>query len=215
MRRALTAVVASLVVAGGQVDGVVGKPAGDPHVAAVSSAPVARRLSIGDTGSDVRDVQAKLASYGYTIAVDGVFGSQTDRVVRAWQRVNGLVIDGIVGPQTLATLTPTITIAGGAEPGSSTPPAPQSIEQIIRAAWPDDLEEKALAIAWRESRHQPHVTSSTGCCHGLFQIYWGVHRGWLDDVGVHSAQDLFDPVLNARAAYRLYQRAGGWDPWKL
>ena len=32
-------------------------------------------------------------------------------------------------------------------------------------------------------------------------------------MGVHSVEDLYDPQLNAAAAYALYQRSGGWGPW--
>ena len=38
------------------------------------------------------------------------------------------------------------------------------------------------------------------CCYGLFQIYYEVHKGWLAGLGVNSASDLYDPVLNTRAA---------------
>ena len=82
---------------------------------------------------------------------------------------------------------------------------------IIRQVWPDDLEERALEIAWRESNHKSNVNNF--CCYGLFQIYYSVHRSWLSTIGVDSAQDLFDPQLNAQAAYMLYQRAGGFGPW--
>jgi hypothetical protein len=58
-------------------------------------------------------VQYVLKSYGYTIAVDGIYGPQTTDRVRRWQRSNGLVIDGIAGPVTRRSL--------GLEPG-----APQS-----------------------------------------------------------------------------------------
>jgi hypothetical protein len=93
------------------------------------------------------------------------------------------------------------------------PPAPAEIEQIIRAAWPDDLEEQALRIAWRESNFNPRAQNF--CCSGLFQIYYDVHAGWLADIGVHSVEDLYDPHLNAAAAYALYQRSGGWGPWSM
>ncbi|ONH25750.1 peptidoglycan-binding protein [Pseudofrankia asymbiotica] len=45
-------------------------------------------------------LQQKLASLGYTIGVDGYFGPQTNGVVRAYQASHGLLVDGIVGPQT-------------------------------------------------------------------------------------------------------------------
>jgi hypothetical protein len=99
-------------------------------------------------------------------------------------------------------------------------PAPQQsvsraeVIQIIRDAWPDELEERALAIAQRESKLQPRVVNRSGCCYGLFQIYYRWHKTWLPNVGVRSAQDLLDPRLNAAAAYRMYQRNNGWGPWE-
>ena len=38
-------------------------------------------------------------------------------------------------------------------------------------------------------------------------------KGWLAGIGVTSGDQLFDPRVNATAAYTLYQRAGGWGPW--
>jgi soluble lytic murein transglycosylase-like protein len=105
-------------------------------------------------------------------------------------------------------------------PGVKQAPAPQQsvsrakIIQIIRDAWPDNLEERALAIAQRESNLRPRVVNRSGCCYGLFQIYYRWHKTWLPSVGVRSAQDLLDPRLNAAAAYRLYQRNNGWGPWE-
>jgi hypothetical protein len=82
---------------------------------------------------------------------------------------------------------------------------------IIRSVWPDDLEERAIEIAWRESNHRSNVNNS--CCYGLFQIHWEAHRSWLSSMGVTSAWQLYDAKTNAVAAYTLYQRAGGFGPW--
>jgi hypothetical protein len=103
-----------------------------------------------------------------------------------------------------------------APPPSTLPPADgeytaEENEAIIRYIWPDDLEDRAVEIAWRESNLRNDVRNY--CCYGLFQIYYTVHRSWLAGLGVTSAEDLYDPVLNAVAAYTLYQRAGGWGPW--
>jgi LysM domain len=84
-------------------------------------------------------------------------------------------------------------------------------QAIIREVWPDDLEEQALRVAERESKFD--VTAKNYCCYGLFQIYWSLHRGWLDDLGITSAEQLFDARLNATAALNLYIREGGWGPW--
>jgi len=66
-----------------------------------------RTLRRGDTGRDVRTLQTALTRAGYdTGSIDGVFGAQTERAVKRFQRVLGLEEDGIVGPRTWAFLTP-------------------------------------------------------------------------------------------------------------
>jgi hypothetical protein len=127
-------------------------------------------------------------------------------------------------PMTEAPTTeaPTSTAPATTEPPATTeepttvPPAPPptaEIEQIIRDVWPDDLEEQALRVAWRESGYDPRAQNF--CCSGLFQIYYDVHAGWLAEFGINSAADLYDPHANATAAYALYQRSGGWEPWRM
>ena len=54
----------------------------------------------GRTGAGVRALQQRLRERGWKITVDGEFGPQTDRIVRAFQKDKGLVVDGEVGPQT-------------------------------------------------------------------------------------------------------------------
>jgi Putative peptidoglycan binding domain len=56
-------------------------------------------LRLGDRGRAVEDLQAKL-----DIPADGVFGAQTEVAVMDFQRLNGLVDDGIAGRATLSTL---------------------------------------------------------------------------------------------------------------
>ncbi|NQE36842.1 peptidoglycan-binding protein [Microcoleus asticus] len=53
-------------------------------------------------GSDVRKLQQKLKDAGLAISVaDGVFGGETDKAVKEFQKQKGLVTDGIVGAKTL------------------------------------------------------------------------------------------------------------------
>jgi len=73
--------------------------------------PIVRDLYLTNprmTGDDVARLQKKLKlnyrSYAGHIDVDGIFGPQTDGVVREFQRRAGLVVDGIVGPRTRARL---------------------------------------------------------------------------------------------------------------
>jgi hypothetical protein len=53
---------------------------------------------------DVQLIQQKLADLGYPIQVDGRFGYQTNHMVRDYQLKHGLVVDGVVGAQTRASL---------------------------------------------------------------------------------------------------------------
>ena len=56
-------------------------------------------------GEDVRRVQEALVRAGCAVTVDGVFGPETDRAVRAFQAAHGgLKVDGIVGPATRTAL---------------------------------------------------------------------------------------------------------------
>ncbi len=66
-----------------------------------------RILQRGDTGNDVKQVQTALIRAGYDPgAVDGIFGVKTENAVKRFQRVLGLKVDGIVGPNTWAYLEP-------------------------------------------------------------------------------------------------------------
>jgi LysM repeat protein len=92
---------------------------------------------------------------------------------------------------------------------------PKEVIQIIREEWPDDLEERAIQIARRESKLNPRAIGiPNDCCYGLFQIYYRWHKSWLPSVGVENSSQLLDPRLNARAAFRMYQRNNGWGPWQ-
>ena len=61
-------------------------------------------ITQGARGAHVIDLQKRLAQHGYPIDADGIFGKATADAVRAFQFKAGLVVDGIVGTQTLNTL---------------------------------------------------------------------------------------------------------------
>lgn len=59
----------------------------------------------GSRGDEVRKVQTKLKELGlYSGSVDGIFGSATEKAVKAFQKQCGLTVDGIAGPTTLKYL---------------------------------------------------------------------------------------------------------------
>lgn len=68
----------------------------------------------GSKGQTVREVQSRLKRWGYYKgSVDGIYGYQTYLGVKAFQRKNGLAVDGIVGNATLKALGINIPKASG------------------------------------------------------------------------------------------------------
>ena len=64
-------------------------------------------LKQGSSGSDVKKLQTALMSAGYdvgTAGADGIFGKKTEAAVKAYQKANGLVVDGLAGNKTLGSL---------------------------------------------------------------------------------------------------------------
>lgn len=85
-------------------DGIVGPltraaMAGGTASASTATASTASSAKSTLPAATTRAVQAKLG-----LAADGVFGPQTRKAVRAFQRAHGLAVDGVVGPATLAAL---------------------------------------------------------------------------------------------------------------
>lgn len=60
-------------------------------------------LKLGSNGFEVRKLQSRLSSIGYSLTVDGDFGINTERVVIQFQKDAGFVgkdVDGVVGEKT-------------------------------------------------------------------------------------------------------------------
>ncbi|EZH64206.1 NlpC/P60 family protein [Geomicrobium sediminis] len=57
-----------------------------------------------DRGSEVRKLQSSLNTLGYSIQVDGIFGPDTESILKMYQEDQGLIVDGIAGPNTYRAL---------------------------------------------------------------------------------------------------------------
>jgi peptidoglycan hydrolase-like protein with peptidoglycan-binding domain len=67
----------------------------------ISPWPLVRK---GDLEHPVRTLQHLLRARGHQVAVDGDFGPLTDAAVRAFQKAEGLSVDGVVGPRTWSAM---------------------------------------------------------------------------------------------------------------
>lgn len=83
-----------------------------------------RLLSVGSQGNAVTKLQQALVDAGFPLpkfGVDGIFGSETRTAVRDFQQASGILVDGLVGPQTMGALD---TRFIGPTPPLPTPPVP-------------------------------------------------------------------------------------------
>lgn len=64
----------------------------------------ARVLRRGMQGNEVYALQELLMELGYDLVVDGVFGSETEKLIKDIQRAVGLTPDGLVGEKTIEKL---------------------------------------------------------------------------------------------------------------
>ncbi|MFF3671675.1 peptidoglycan recognition protein family protein [Microtetraspora malaysiensis] len=142
------------------------------------------------SGRDVRVWQAALTTNGFATDVDGAFGPQTAERTRAFQRKNGLAIDGIVGPQTWA--------AGvrAARPKESKPaPEPEPEEDTIKIVLVDGVPQ------WPGRTLRVTSPMMRGADVRLWQEKLA-KRGW--NIGVDG---IYGP--RSLAVCRGYQRATG------
>lgn len=99
-------------------------PAAAPATGLVSGSP---SLKVGSKGAQVSALQSALNGLGATLTVDGDFGAKTDAAVKAFQRANGLLVDGVVGPVTAGKInsgSATHIGAPAAGPAPADPAAP-------------------------------------------------------------------------------------------
>lgn len=63
-------------------------------------------LRLEMSGWEVKELQALLNAYGFSLLLDSSFGPNTDSAVRQFQRAMNIDVDGIVGNITRSKLTP-------------------------------------------------------------------------------------------------------------
>lgn len=183
-------------------------------------------LTEGSSGAQVREAQEILAHHQWTIAVDGAFGPQTQVVVTNFQKVSGLLPDGIIGPVTWEALQ-----SVAPPPASRLDNATQVTPTVIPAPVPGDcesyrprIESRGIipfdwfkATAWRESRCglAVHARDSDDHSHGELQvnILSRNMREWLAEYGYdHSVLHTTEGGLQAAEA--MYEKCGQvpWTP---
>ena len=156
----------------------------------------------GSSGPTVSEIQTRLKNWGYySGSVDGVYGSQTEKAVRWFQKKNGLQVDGQVGNLTLAALgmTPSGNSGGG---GGGSGGDLDLLARLISAearGEPYEGQVAVGAVVLNRVKHPSFPNSISGV------IYQPGAFSCLDDGQFN------EPV--AESAYRAARDAmNGWDP---
>lgn len=162
----------------------------------------------GSTGATVTEIQTRLKAWGYyTGAVDGTYGSATEKAVKYFQQSNGLTADGQAGSETLAALglpTGGGSASGGEDDGSSGSGEGDVdlLARLISAearGEPYEGQVAVGAVVLNRVEHASFPNSISGV------IYQSGAFSCLDD-------GQFDEPV-AESAYRAAQDAlNGWDP---
>ena len=162
----------------------------------------------GSTGATVTEIQTRLKAWGYyTGAVDGTYGSATEKAVKYFQQSNGLTADGQAGSETLAALgLPTGGGSGsGGGDGGSSGSGEGDIDLLARLisaearGEPYEGQVAVGAVVLNRVEHASFPNSISGV------IYQSGAFSCLDD-------GQFDEPV-AESAYRAAQDAlNGWDP---
>lgn len=93
-----------------------------------------KTLYWGSRGQDVKNVQWKLLQWKYYVGkVDGIYGADTYRAVRRFQRKNGLTVDGVVGPATAKAIGITLGTTGGGVTASTGVNRDDDVYMLARA----------------------------------------------------------------------------------
>lgn len=74
------------------------------QASAQTATVVYRNLNTGATGSDVTSLQTALKNLAYEVSVTGTYDSTTKAAVKAFQKQNGLTVDGVAGKLTQTKL---------------------------------------------------------------------------------------------------------------
>ena len=155
----------------------------------------------GSSGPTVSEIQTRLKNWGYySGAVDGVYGSQTEKAVRWFQQKNGLQVDGQVGNLTLAALgmTPSSSTGGGGGGNGDLDLLARLISAEARGE-PYEGQVAVGAVVLNRVKHPSFPNSISGV------IYQPGAFSCLDDGQFN------EPV--AESAYRAARDAmTGWDP---
>ena len=145
-----------------------------------------RSLSVGMTGNDVYAMQERLIELRYLNGVaDGVFGTETQNALIAFQQNNGLTADGTAGPSTLKKLSGSCKAATGATP-TPVPSGTAVLREGDSGEGVYDLQARLFELGYYSGRIDGRFTAETTQAVRAFQQANGLT---VDGIAGRGTQD--------------------------
>lgn len=154
----------------------------------------------GSQGSEVRQIQTRLKSWGYYRGtVDGIYGTQTKNAVVYFQKKNGLTADGVAGAATLRAIgIPSGTSGSGGYSSNDVSLLARIISAEARGE-PYSGQVAVGGVILNRIQHPSFPNTLAGV------IYQPGAFSCLDDGGINASV--------ADSAYKAARDAlNGWDP---
>lgn len=152
-------------------------------------------LKNGSKGSDVKKLQQALVDAGYSVGkagVDGVYGSSTASAVKAYQKANGLSVDGIAGNQTLGKLY-------GSSSSSNNTSTPTTTQTEVKPS----AEESTYAPSDLVQQAQNTLNQQIASKPGEYTSPW--QQTLNDTINKIMNREKFSYDLNGDALYQQYK----------
>ncbi len=157
----------------------------------------------GSQGSEVRNIQTRLKSWGYYSGdIDGIYGTQTVNAVKLFQQRNSLTVDGICGSVTLAAIG---LSSGGSSSDTSSSQYNSDLELLARLITGEargEIYEGQVAVAavvLNRVRHSSFPNTIAGVIYQP-QAFTAVDDGQIDVPVQETCRNAARDALN------------GWDP---
>lgn len=157
-----------------------------------------KQVSYGSQGSDVTELQKLLNNNGYSVAVDGIYGSETQSAVKDYQKKNNLAVDGIVGTNTWSAITKAATnneVSSSSGSSSGTASKPSAAEMMFenKEYTEGDAVKQAQAMLNEQLSGKP----------GAYQSQWQDQLNQIMDKILNREEFSYD--LNGDALYQQYK----------
>ena len=165
----------------------------------------------GSSGSGARWVQWQLQRHGGDLEVDGSFGAESNRTLRAFQQVFGLSVDGICGPATRAKLKAkreektvrAVLYAAASQVGTTEKPAGSNAVKYNEAFYGRKVSGSAypwcVTFVWWVFRQAGFSLYKTASCTALVERYREASPGQIIQQGYRPGDLVFFDFSGHRA----------------